>query len=146
MADFGGNDGFASYQFYMIHKVKPLVIDCEPNRLAHAENAYKLAVCQTFIEDMPLADNNIDWGFCSHTLEHMRDPPGALREMARVIKRGCYFVVPLENLSHARRNHAHAVSYIRTADWKKLMQHNGWNVVIGKKVSNYEAHFYAEPK
>ena len=146
VADFGGNDGFASHKFYLTNKVKPLVVDCEPNRLAYAESVYKLSTCKTFIEDMPLKDNQIDWGFCSHTLEHMRDLPEALREMSRVIRRGCYFVMPLEDLAHARRNHAHAVSFMKVKDWAKVLASNNWNVIISEKVTKFEGHIYAEPK
>lgn len=146
VADFGGNDGWASYCFYSRHKIKPLVVDCEPKRLEYASSVYKLNTLQAFIEDMhDLADKSIDWGFTSHTMEHMRDPDGALREMSRVIKRGCCFIVPLENLHHARKNHAHAICFTRVRDWVKLLESNGWNVIIKQKVHQYEAHIYAEP-
>jgi ubiquinone/menaquinone biosynthesis C-methylase UbiE len=146
VADFGGNDGFASFNFYLVHKVKPLVVDCEPRRLEHADKVYKLSTYQTFIESMPeLADDSIDWGFTSHTLEHTRDTERAMREMARVVKRGCLFVVPLEDLRHARRNHAHAICFTKESDWAKLLRRNGWNVISCKKVIKHECHIYAEP-
>ena len=64
VADFGGNDGHASYQFYLAHKIKPLVIDCEPHRLEYAAKIYGLSTYETFIERMPeLKDASIDWGF-----------------------------------------------------------------------------------
>src|ERR1700675_3080729 len=37
VADFGGNDGYAAYCFYLQHKIKPMVIDCEPKRLEYAD-------------------------------------------------------------------------------------------------------------
>src|SRR6267142_1790199 len=147
VADFGGNDGRSSFCFYQKHKIKPLVVDCEPQRLQHAANYYHMETYQTFVEDMhDLKDDSIDWGFCSHTLEHTRDTEKAMREIARVIKRGCYFVLPLENLSHARHNHAHAICFTQMRDWKKMLQRNGWTVKFGEKVDTYEAQFYAEPK
>lgn len=146
VADFGGNDGFAAYNFYLVHKIKPLVVDCEPRRLEHADKVYKLSTYQTFIEHMPeLADNSIDWGFTSHTLEHTRDTEKAIREIARVVKRGCCFIVPLEDLHHARRNHAHAICFTKVGDWKGLLIKNGWNVLSAKKPHKHEAHLYAEP-
>lgn len=147
VADFGGNDGRSAFCFYQKHKIKPLVVDCEPLRLQHAATYYKMSTYQAFIENMKdLRDKSIDWGFCSHTLEHTRDTEGAMREIARIVKRGCYFVVPLENLSHARANHAHAICFTQMKDWKKLLIKNGWNVKFGEKVATYEAQFYAEPK
>lgn len=146
VADFGGNDGYAANEFYMAHKIKPLVIDCEPKRLEHADKVYRLPTYQSFIESMKeLRSASIDWGFSSHTLEHTRDTAKALREMARVIKRGCYFVLPLERLSHARRNHAHAICFTRPRDWKRLMEANGWCVVKMRRVHEHELHAYGAP-
>lgn len=146
MADFGGNDGYAAHNFYLVHKIKPLVIDCEPRRLEHASKAYGLSTYEAFLEDMKdLADKSIDWGFCSHTLEHTRDTAKAMREMARVIKRGCYFVMPLEDLKHARKNHAHAICFTRVRDWEHLLESSGWSVKHSQKVGDYEAQMYAEP-
>ena len=122
IADFGGNDGYASHQFFIRHAVKPMVIDCEPRRLAFARREYNLSTLECFIEDIPLEDNYIDWGFCSHTLEHTRDVSKALSEMARVIKRGCAFVFPLESMKGALANEAHSVSSTSLGAWKKLMR------------------------
>lgn len=146
VADFGGNDGRSAFCFYQRHKIKPLVVDCEPQRLKHAAAYYGMETYQTFIEDMSqLKDKSIDWGFCSHTLEHTRDTEKAVREIARVVKRGCYFVLPLENLAHARGNHAHAICFTQVKDWKRLLQKNGWVIKAGERVATHEAQFYAEP-
>src|SRR5688572_2482920 len=59
VADFGGNDGWASFCFYSRHKIKPLVVDCEPKRIEHAAKQYRLSTYQAFIEDMKdLADKS----------------------------------------------------------------------------------------
>lgn len=147
VADFGGNDGWAAFNFYSHHKVKPLVIDCEPKRLEYAWSKYRLSTYQAFLENMKdLPNKTIDWGYCSHTLEHTRDTAKAMREIARVVKRGCYFVVPLEDLAHARRNHAHAICFTRVRDWKKLLTANGWTVMASARVGEFEAQLYAEPQ
>lgn len=146
VADFGGNDGYAAYRFYLAHKIKPVVVDCEPQRLDHADKAYKLSTYRAFIEDMKdLPSGSVDWGYTSHTLEHTRDTAKALREIARVVKRGCYFVVPLEDMRHAKRNHAHAICFTRVRDWVKLLEANGWSVKHSQKVGDHEAQMYAEP-
>lgn len=146
MADFGGNDGYAAFCFYREHKIKPLVVDCEPKRIDYAGKVYHLPTYETFIESMPaLADKSIDWGFTSHTLEHTRDTEMALREMARVIKRGCSFILPLEGLAHARENHAHAICFKTVRGWTRLLNANGWKVLMSKEDGVHEAHIYAEP-
>ena len=122
VADFGGNDGYAAQQFFLRHGVKPLIVDCEPRRLEFARREYNLETLQCFIEDMPLADKSIDWGFCSHTLEHTRDIQKALSELARVIKRGCAFVFPMEKMKHAKNNPAHSVSCTTLVGWKKILR------------------------
>ncbi|MDX2358766.1 class I SAM-dependent methyltransferase [Dietzia sp. PP-33] len=40
------------------------------------------------ITNMPMPDNTYDQVFCSQTLEHVREPVQALREIARVLKPG----------------------------------------------------------
>lgn len=146
MADFGGNDGYAAYNFYLVHKVKPLVVDCEPMRLEYASKVYRLPTLERFIEDMPeLKDKSVDWAFTSHTLEHFREPERGMRELARVVKRMCYFVVPLENPGHAKGNHAHALCFQRPIQWRRFVQANGWKVVKGGRMNEPEYHFYGVP-
>lgn len=146
VADFGGNDGYAAYEFYVAHKIKPLVVDCEPKRIEHADKVYKLPTLQRFIENMPeLADKSITWGYTSHTLEHVRDLPAALREMARVVEKGCYFVLPLEGKYHAKHNHAHCVSFTKVKQWEQVMIDNGWEILSSEKVSKHECQIIARP-
>lgn len=129
VADFGGNDGYAANEFFKAHAIKPLVVDCEPLRLEHAAKVYGLGTYETFLEDMKeLKRKSIDWGFCSHTLEHSRNPAKALREMARVIKRGCLFVLPIEDEEHAERNLAHASHADSMKEWVTLVKANRWKI------------------
>lgn len=147
VADFGGNDGYAAYNFYLVHKIKPLVVDCEPKRIANARDVFRLPVYQTFIEDMPeLADKSIDWAFSSHTLEHTRDTGKAMREIARVTKRGACFVLPLEDKRHASKNHAHAICFTKAKGWVSMLEENGWNVKKFSDSHEHETIIYAEPK
>lgn len=147
VADFGGNDGWAAHNFYLAHKIKPLVVDCEPKRLAHAVDAYGLPVLRAFIESMnELEDKSIDWGFTSHTLEHTRDTEKAVREIARVVKRGCCFYLPLEDKAHAKANHAHAICFKKPQGWSAMLRKNGWSIIACEKTHEHEVCIYAEPK
>ncbi len=146
LADFGGNDGFAANQFFRRHGIKPMVIDCEPRRLAFAEREYGLRTVQCFIENIPLPDNSIDWGFCSHTLEHTRDVKKALAEMSRVIKRGCSFILPMETHDEASQNIAHAISCSTLGQWKKLLTPHWIIKGSARTKCRVEAQIFAIPR
>jgi ubiquinone/menaquinone biosynthesis C-methylase UbiE len=145
IADFGGNDGFAANEFFKKLAIKPLVVDCEPQRIDHAWKVYGLPTYQAFLEDMKdLADKSIAHGFCSHTLEHTRNPKKALREIARVVKGTAYFVCPIEDLEHAKHNHAHSVRASSIRAWVGLIESCGWRTRWSKRMP-HEAHVIAEP-
>lgn len=147
VADFGGNDGYASNEFYKALAIKPTVVDCEPRRLDHAAKAYNLPTVLAFLEDMNMLKNKcFDWGYCSHVMEHMRDPEGALQEMARVIKRGCLFILPIEDEEHASMNSAHAIQANSMKEWKELIGENGWHVASWRKPLRQECFIVAEPE
>jgi SAM-dependent methyltransferase len=146
VADFGGNDGFAAHQFFLRHGIKPLVIDCEPRRLAFAAREYGLKTLRCFIEDIPLPGKSIDWGFCSHTLEHTRDVGRAIAELARVVKRACAFVVPLEKPDVARRNPAHSVGCATLKEWKELLKPHWVIKGSGRAVCRTEGQLFALPR
>jgi ubiquinone/menaquinone biosynthesis C-methylase UbiE len=52
---------------------------------------------------LPLADESVDFLFCTETLEHISDPAAAVREFLRVLRGGCRFVVQSPN-AHRIRN------------------------------------------
>ena len=45
-------------------------------------------VYQCSIENLPFADSEFDFVYCSHVLEHVDNPEAACRELMRVAKRG----------------------------------------------------------
>ncbi len=40
------------------------------------------------IENLPFKDNSFDFAYCSHVLEHVRDPVRACQELSRIARRG----------------------------------------------------------
>lgn len=147
VADFGGNDGYAANEFYKAHAIKPLVVDCEPKRIDHAMKVYGLSTYEAFIEDMrDLESKSIDWGFCSHTLEHTRDTRKALREIARVVRRGCLFILPIEDDEHVKVNPAHACNANSLREWRDVVKANGWKVVNSARPIRQECYIMAIPK
>lgn len=147
VADFGGNDGYAANEFFKAHAIKPLVVDCDPKRLEHAWRAYGISTYESFLEDMKdLVDKSIDWGFCSHTLEHTRYTAKALREISRVVNRGCLFILPIEDEEHVKVNPAHATHATCLREWKKIVSDNGWRVVNAKRPVKQECFIMARPR
>lgn len=146
VADFGGNDGYAANEFYKATGVRPLVVDCEPKRLGHAWKRYGLSTLERFIESMPeIQDGSVDWSFCSHTLEHSRDPLKAVREIRRVTRRGAMFVVPVEEEKHGKENHAHSVFFDTHDEWREFFRSNGWKIVKDDDGVPQEYRGYMEP-
>lgn len=147
VVDFGGNDGYAANEFFKALAIKPTVIDCEPKRLVHASAVYKLPVIRCFLEDMSaIPDKSFDWAYCSHTLEHTRDPGKALREMARLTRFACLFCVPIEDDEHKEANSAHAFHLDTAKEWVALIAANGWKVIKSRRPIPCEAHVIAEPR
>lgn len=114
-ADFGGNDGRSAQRFRDLSQCHVKVLDMSPSRLAVArENGLETLECE--LSKVPLPDESIDWGFCSHTLEHVLDLDKTLREMHRLIKRGIFFVIPLEDAELVKKSVAH-VRYSPDPEW-----------------------------
>ena len=50
------------------------------------------------LEDASLAEASFDMVHCSHLIEHLNDPKGFVREVARILKPGGYFAVTTPNI------------------------------------------------
>ena len=104
--DIGGNDGYAAF----IAKEKGYevdVLDVSPTRCAYARHRFELTAFCANAEDMPFEDNEYDWGFCAHTLEHIKHLDKALAEIKRVCKKGCLYVIPLQSREQFINDLAH---------------------------------------
>jgi ubiquinone/menaquinone biosynthesis C-methylase UbiE len=79
----------------------PLPLHCELARQAVAEAGADVEVVPARAEELPFPDESVDWIWCRDVLSHT-DVPVALREFARVLKRGgaavVYVTVPTELL------------------------------------------------
>jgi len=61
----------------------------------------------------PFKDNSIDYIFCSHTLEHLKEPELFFREVQRILKKGgaCEIIVPHYKHLGAYSNFGHRGFY-----------------------------------
>lgn len=103
IGDFGGNDGFVAAN----SGFNVTVLDVMPNRVRHADQKYGVPALCVNLEKLPLKDGVFDWGYCSHTLEHVKDCDAAWAEIQRVCRHGCYVVLPVEDEDHFKQNPAH---------------------------------------
>lgn len=104
--DFGGGDGQAAAAWRKATRCRSIVLDCTQDRLQEAE-VRGLETRLGVMEKLPFDDCSVQWGFCSHTLEHVESLDTALAELRRVITCAVMFVVPLETDAQAAKTAAH---------------------------------------
>ncbi|HIK39524.1 class I SAM-dependent methyltransferase [Thermoleptolyngbya sp. M55_K2018_002] len=76
-------------------------------------------------EDIPLGDSEVDIVLCNQVLEHVLDPSQAMREMARILKPGGYFI---GSVPHVSPVHLEPHDYRRytALGIKQLVQQQGY--------------------
>ena len=126
-ADFGGGDGFVAEEFKAESTIPMIVVDAVPDRI-EAARAHGLRAIEADLCAIPLDDGTIDWGFCSHTLEHVDDPRRALAELFRVAGRAIFFVLPIEDAKAAAANPAHVTHFEKPEGWRDLIEAAGFIV------------------
>ena len=121
--DVGGNDGFAAMCTEKSWDIQVTVLDMSPFKIAFARHEYGLRAATGTADNIPFEDNEFEWGFCSHTLEHVPDLGAAMAEIGRVCKKGVYIIVPVETKEQFDANPAHA----------RYSTHEGWLRDLGAK-------------
>ena len=106
IVDFGGNDGYAA-NAAKEEGYDAEVLDGSLARVAFAREQFGLKAHLAKLENTGLEDGYCEWGFCSHTLEHVHDLDAVVRELRRVCRKGVWVVVPLESEESFAMNDAH---------------------------------------
>lgn len=95
-ADIGAGTGFVSEG--LIHKgLRVIAVDQSEAMLAQMRrkfsnvNAIEYRVGES--ENLPIADDTVDYVFANMYLHHVESPPAAIREMARILKLGGKLVI-----------------------------------------------------
>lgn len=74
-----------------------------------------LTLIEANIEKLPFADKEFDTVICAHTLEHILDFDGAIKELRRICKKKLILVVPSEReYKYAFNFHLHFFPYKRS--------------------------------
>ena len=131
LVDIGGNDGTVAWTIKKGYDLDCTVVDVSPFKVAFAtfEAGVKAVCCDAI--DTPFADNEFEWGFCSHTLEHVEDLDAVLAEAHRICEKGLFVVIPIEDAE----KFATAEKHVRygSVDWwlealgaEKVAVSNDW--------------------
>jgi Methylase involved in ubiquinone/menaquinone biosynthesis len=145
IADFGCRIGNAADTIKDMVHIPVTCVDISEEFIAECVKKGHKSVCAR-LEDMPLADASVDWGFCSHTIEHVKDLGDAMKELTRVVKRGLFLVFPLEDkdVSDVNPSHMHYSSdpdyFIKPFEelgWKR-----GWFEPLSIEREDYQVFLY----
>lgn len=123
------------------HRTEKVVKDCRPFFKAD-------------IEDLPFLENEYDFVFCSHVLEHLDYPGNAMRELMRVGSRG-YIEIPtrmsdiLFNFTFLKNHHKwHGLIQNNTViltEWleseRKKYSHNIFNAIHSDRENEMQSFF-----
>lgn len=122
--DFGGNDGTVAEAWRQGTGNTVISVDLDPLKQGWGSRSYpEVNFVNAVLEDIPLEDKSVDWGFCSHTLEHVADLRKSMDSMARILRRGLFVVVPLENELSFRQSKPHMRASQDPLDWLRHLRH-----------------------
>lgn len=145
IADFGSRIGNAAKVMEEMTSIPVTCVDISKEFVEECIKNGHEGICAR-LEKLPLADASIDWGFCSHTIEHVKDINAAVAELTRVVKRGLFLVFPLEaqDVSNENPSHMHYSSdpdyFIEpfvSAGWKR-----GWFEPPSQQREDYQVFLY----
>lgn len=91
--DVGCGGGFLAGLLSVDHEVTACDIALDPSL---GERWPKVRFREGDLQDLPFQDRSFDTVTCTHTLEHVWDPAGAVAELRRVAARRIIVVVPRE--------------------------------------------------
>jgi ubiquinone/menaquinone biosynthesis C-methylase UbiE len=133
IVDVGANDGLAYYKFGIGKDKIFIAIDVSSLMLKKfIEKIPDQTALQADGGCLPLADDSVDFLFCTETLEHLPDPDAAVHEFLRVLKPGGCLMIQSPNAHRVRNlNIFHILTLFASlfSDGvlqKKLVHENTW--------------------
>jgi ubiquinone/menaquinone biosynthesis C-methylase UbiE len=92
-ADIGAGTGFVS-EGLVRQDLNVIAVDQSEAMLEELKNKYPQLDCrQGEAEDLPVADNAVDYVFANMYLHHVERPAVAIKEMTRILKKGGRLVI-----------------------------------------------------
>jgi ubiquinone/menaquinone biosynthesis C-methylase UbiE len=137
VVDVGANDGRACYHFGIGRDRTFIGVDISPQLLARLRESLpdQTAVMADGVS-LPIADESVDFLFCTETLEHLTDPGLALAEFARVLRTGGLVVIQSPSAHRIRNlNPVHLLVLAVGLAWDgvlqpKVVHENTWTNAI----------------
>jgi hypothetical protein len=120
IVDFGGNDGFVPTIVKENGWNDVWSVEACPKRSLYSHQHYRLPTICADLQRLPIANETFDWGYCSHTVEHIPDLKMAWEEMKRLCRKGIIVVAPVETDEFAAENPAHLRNHT-AAEWCELL-------------------------
>lgn len=127
IADFGARNGHVADHLFDKYAMKVTCVDLLEEYAEECTQKGHRGICAD-LEALPLADDEVDWGFSHHCLEHTRDLAKVAAELTRVVRRGLFLVFPIETDEEATKNPSHMH---HSTDPDYFIQHfisRGWKV------------------
>lgn len=78
---------------------------------------------------LPYDDEEFDWCYTHHCLEHTLDIEAAVGELRRVARVGIYATIPIETAAKCAENHSHHHRHESAEEWLPLFTHPDWRLV-----------------
>ena len=141
-ADFGGGNGAAALAMAKATFCPVTVVDLTQKKL-EVSKGEGLVLVNAPLEELPFADESISWGFCSHTIEHVTSLEVALKEIYRVVKYGCCFIIPLEDDEQAKKSTPHMHHSPDPEWWAARIREQGFAVKLWQDWLNDCTDIYA---
>ena len=107
IVDFGGNDGLVPSNMIANGWTNIWSIEACPRRSHKSHQAFGIRTICADLQRIPIEGQPFDWGYCSHTVEHIEDLEMAWEEMKRLCKKGIIVVAPVETEAEFKDNPAH---------------------------------------
>ena len=78
-------------------------------------------VLEMDMHDLKFLDNEFDYSFMSHSIEHSLDPIKATLEMIRVTKKQAFIITPIEEPNGNTHNSPHTSPFKNLQDWLNVL-------------------------
>ena len=120
IVDLGGNDGFVPSAIREAGWENVWSVEACPKRSLYSHAKHHIKTICADLTRIPVVDNAFDWGYCSHTVEHIEDLDAAWTEMKRVCSKGIIVIAPVETDEFCNQNPAHLRNHT-SEEWCELL-------------------------